>query len=151
MHIVSASDDHTARIWNTATGECEAELTGHSNWVNSAVFSPDGMNIVSASSDHTVCIWNTATGECEAELQGYTSVLSSSDNTDFIWKNPHGVDLSSQPPFLAISENAIFHTKNLQRIWIPPPFHKPHIISQHLSKICLGYASGDVLVLEFLE
>ncbi|KAF8810731.1 hypothetical protein BYT27DRAFT_7336562 [Phlegmacium glaucopus] len=28
MHIVSSSSDNTARIWNTATGECEAELNG---------------------------------------------------------------------------------------------------------------------------
>ena len=55
MHIVSASYDHTARIWNTVTGECEAELN-HMDWVNSAVFSPDGMHIVSASSDCTAQI-----------------------------------------------------------------------------------------------
>ena len=52
-YIVSASDDHTARIWNTATGECEAGLKGHSDWVISAVFSADGMHVVSASADHT--------------------------------------------------------------------------------------------------
>ena len=49
MNIVSASDDKTAWIWNTITGECELELTGHSDRVRSAVFSPDGMYIVSAS------------------------------------------------------------------------------------------------------
>jgi len=64
MQIVSASNDGTAWIWNAATGECEAELKGHSSWVNSAVFSSDGMHIVSASRDKTVHIWNTATGEC---------------------------------------------------------------------------------------
>jgi len=63
MHIVSASGDYTARIWNATTGECKAELKGHSRWVNSAVFSPDSMHIVSASCDHTARIWNTATGE----------------------------------------------------------------------------------------
>ncbi|KAF8805798.1 WD40 repeat-like protein, partial [Phlegmacium glaucopus] len=68
-HIVSASGDHIVKIWNTATGECEAELKGHSRQVNSAVFSPDGMHIVSASDDHTALIWNTASGECEAELR----------------------------------------------------------------------------------
>ena len=52
-HIVSASFDKTAKIWNTSTGECEAELKGHSRWVVSAVFSPDGMHIVTASDDYT--------------------------------------------------------------------------------------------------
>ena len=66
-HIVSASHDQTARIWKTATGDCQAELKGHSERVNSAVFSPDGRHIVSASHDQTARIWNTATGECDVE------------------------------------------------------------------------------------
>jgi WD40 repeat protein len=32
MHIVSASKDNTVRIWNIATGECEAELKGDEIW-----------------------------------------------------------------------------------------------------------------------
>ena len=56
MHIVSASQENTARIWNVATGECKAELKGHSGYVKSAVFSPDGMHIVSASWDNTAQI-----------------------------------------------------------------------------------------------
>ena len=55
-HIISASDDYTVRIWNTATGNCQAELKGHSSSVNSAAFSPDGRHIVSASSDSTARI-----------------------------------------------------------------------------------------------
>ncbi|KAF8814843.1 hypothetical protein BYT27DRAFT_7205827 [Phlegmacium glaucopus] len=128
----------------------------------SAVFSPDGMHIVSASSDHTARIWNTATGECEAVLTGYSSIPSSSNDTQlhvvsplpdgvFIWRDSYGnIHLSYQPSFLAISENTIFHTKNLQHIWIPPPFCKPLIMVQYLSKVFLGYTSGEVLVLEFL-
>jgi len=68
MHIVSASWDKTACIWNTATGECEAELKGHSANVHSAAFSPDGLHIMSASWDRTAHVWNTATGESEAVL-----------------------------------------------------------------------------------
>ena len=56
--------------------------------------------------------------------------------------------LSSQLSFLGISQDSIFHTKNLQRIWIPPPFCNPTSICYHLSKICPGYGSGEVLVLE---
>ena len=77
MHIVSASGDHTARIWNTGTGECEGELKGHTSIVRSAVFSSDGMHIVTASYDCTACMWNTATGECEGELKGHSSIVRS--------------------------------------------------------------------------
>ena len=77
MYILSASKDNVIRIWDVATGECEAELKGHSDWVHSAVFSPDGMHIVSASEDKTVWIWNVATGECEAELKGHSDSVTS--------------------------------------------------------------------------
>ncbi|KAF8806015.1 hypothetical protein BYT27DRAFT_7191312, partial [Phlegmacium glaucopus] len=120
------------------------------------------MHIVTVSVHHTTRIWNRTTGECESELKGHTSVLSSSDNSQlhvksllpdgvFAWKDSYNnIYLSSQPSFLALSDNTIFHTKNLERIWIPPPFHKPSAISHHLNKICLGYKFGEVLVLEFL-
>ena len=55
-YIVSASWDHTARIWNAATGDCQTVLKGHSKMVISAVFSPDGGHVVSASHDHTARI-----------------------------------------------------------------------------------------------
>ncbi|KAF8799962.1 WD40 repeat-like protein [Phlegmacium glaucopus] len=160
MHIVSASADHTARIWNTATGECEAELKGHSDLVRSAVFSPDGMHIVSASDDHTVRIWNTATGECDAELNEQTYVLCMSKYTQlpglpfipdgvFIQRHASGLlHPSLRPSFLQMYQNTIFHTRNLHKIWIPSRFCNPTSISHRLSKICLGYATGEILVLE---
>ena len=93
---MTTSSDHTARIWNTVTGECEAVLKGHSNWVNSAVFSSDGAHIVSVSSDHTARIWDRATGECEAVLTGYSNwvksavVSASDDHTATIWNTARG-------------------------------------------------------------
>ena len=86
-------------ILAAATGDCQAELKGHSNQVNSAVFSPDGRHIVSASWDYTARIWNTATGDCQAKLKGHSNVVISavfspdgrhivsvsSDHTTRIW------------------------------------------------------------------
>lgn len=146
----SASEDKSAHIWNTITGDCEAELKGHSGNVISAVFSSDGIHIVSASHDKTVRIWNIATGECEVVLEGYTSIPSLPDNRQlplalpipdgvFIHRDFKGrvsVSVSSQPSI------------NLHKIFVPPPFHNPLTITCYLSKICLGYASGDVLLLE---
>ena len=43
--------------------EQECTLTGHSNWVTSVAYSPDGKHIVSGSYDSTVKVWNAATGK----------------------------------------------------------------------------------------
>ena len=40
----------------------ECTLTGHSNWVSSVAYSPDGNHIVCGSKDRTVKIWNVHTG-----------------------------------------------------------------------------------------
>ena len=46
------------------TGEMVAgPFRGHSDWVTSVAFSPDGQHIVSGSKDHTICVWSVKTGE----------------------------------------------------------------------------------------
>ena len=48
---------------------------GHENFVNSAVFSPDGTRIVTVSSDKTARLWDAATGELLHVLQGHESIF----------------------------------------------------------------------------
>ena len=45
-------------------------FTGHSNWVTSVCFSPDGTRIVSVSYVNTVRIWKAVTGACEVTMEG---------------------------------------------------------------------------------
>lgn len=52
-------------------------LKGHSNWIWSLSFSPDGQTIVSGSEDGTVRQWNVTTGECLRILAGHTGEVSS--------------------------------------------------------------------------
>ena len=57
-----------ATLWSAVTSECEQTLEGHTSYVTSAQFGPDGQKIVSAgddSSHSTVRVWSALTGECE--------------------------------------------------------------------------------------
>ena len=70
-HVVTASDDRTARIWDAPTGREITALRGHEEWVWSAAFSPDGARIVTASADRTARIWDAATGREIIALRGH--------------------------------------------------------------------------------
>ena len=54
-----------------------AVLEGHTSYVISAAYSPDGREIVSASWDKTIRIWDSATGECKRVLEGHTNYVKS--------------------------------------------------------------------------
>jgi WD40 repeat protein len=57
LHIVTASGDKTARIWDAITGKSIATLAGHTDAVRSAIFSPDGSRVVTSSDDKAARIW----------------------------------------------------------------------------------------------
>jgi WD40 repeat protein len=57
--IVTASQDGTARVWDSSSGETLMILAGHTDRVKSASFSPDGRYVVTASYDRTARIWDT--------------------------------------------------------------------------------------------
>lgn len=52
--------DYTARVWNTETGECLLQYTGHSGSVNSIRYHPSKDLVLTASGDQTVHIWQSA-------------------------------------------------------------------------------------------
>jgi WD40 repeat protein len=100
--IVTASKDNTARVWDAATGETIAVLSGHeaaivrllpdfvkamkpdrTTSVTSAAFSPDGSRIVTASNDETARVWDAATGKAIATLRGHEDwVISAAFSPD---------------------------------------------------------------------
>ncbi len=47
-------------------------LRGHSGWVSSCAYSPDGASIVSGGWDGTVRLWDAASGEALRELKGHS-------------------------------------------------------------------------------
>lgn len=55
--IATASEDRTARIWDSATGTLLMTLRGHEEGLNSVAFSPNGEMLITASEDKTARIW----------------------------------------------------------------------------------------------
>ncbi len=62
---------------------------GHSDYVNSVSWSPDGQRVVSASDDHTVDVWDAATGRHILTYDGH------SDGVLFIGWSPDGNRMAS--------------------------------------------------------
>jgi WD40 repeat protein/energy-coupling factor transporter ATP-binding protein EcfA2 len=107
--IVTASGDHTARLWDGKTGAVLAILEGHQSAVLSAMASPDGTRIVTASSDHTARLWDGKTGTVFTTLRGHRSailsamfspdgariVTASEDHTARVWDGKTGAPLAT--------------------------------------------------------
>lgn len=68
-YVLTASNDHTARIWELRTGIERLRLVGHTWPVRSAKYSPNGGLVVTASSDGTARIFETRTGTTIHVLQ----------------------------------------------------------------------------------
>jgi WD40 repeat protein len=62
QQVLTASRDHTARVWDAQTGRERARVT-HPTRVRTADFSPDESQVISASDDGTVIVWRSQTGQ----------------------------------------------------------------------------------------
>jgi len=56
--VVTASADHTARLWDGRTGKLLGVLAGHTDAVVEAAFSPDGTRVMTTSDDGKLEIWD---------------------------------------------------------------------------------------------
>ena len=76
-HLVTGSDDRTARVWRAdGTGE-PVVLAGHEGNILSVAFSPEGTHVVTASDDGTARVWQTDGTGNPVVLTGHTSMVTS--------------------------------------------------------------------------
>jgi WD40 repeat protein len=97
--LASASVDNTIKVWNLQSQKPIATLVGHSSFVSSVAFSPDGLTLASASWDKTIKVWNLQSQKPIATLagdshwvysvafspDGKTLASASADNTIKLW------------------------------------------------------------------
>jgi WD40 repeat protein len=65
------------RYLDTLFNQNQKTFRGHTNWVTSVAFSPDGKRIASGSGDDSVKVWNATSGEVSLTLKGHTNHVTS--------------------------------------------------------------------------
>jgi WD40 repeat protein len=77
VRLASGSWDKTVKLWDAKTGAVVQTLTGHTDFVTSVAFSPDGTRLASGSHDNTVKLWDATTGAVIQTLTGHTGEVTS--------------------------------------------------------------------------
>ncbi len=75
--IATASQDGSAKIWDTFTGEALRTFIGHQDEVIGVDFCPEGKRLATASLDGTARVWDVATGDEILALIGHEGPLTS--------------------------------------------------------------------------
>jgi hypothetical protein len=105
-YVVTVSADQTAKVWDIATDQEIATLTGHGVTVTSALFSPNGVRIVTISNDQTARVWDAMTGNILVTYEGGVTgvrfspdgsciVTASSDQTARVWDASTGKNIAT--------------------------------------------------------
>jgi WD40 repeat protein/serine/threonine protein kinase len=106
-HLITASFDGTALVWDRDSGRQTLAFVGHGDRLQDAEFSPDGERAVTASWDKTARVWDAKTGRQTLLLRGHTRALRSAafspdgrhivtasyDKTARIWDATTGLQL----------------------------------------------------------
>jgi WD40 repeat protein/predicted Ser/Thr protein kinase len=77
QRIVTGSADHTAKVWDAASGKELLTLRGHVDSVKSVAFSPDGQRILTGSWDSTARVWDVTNVGNPLILTGHQSAIFS--------------------------------------------------------------------------
>jgi WD40 repeat protein len=86
--LASCSADHTVRLWQLKSGECQI-LRGHTDQALAIAFHPDGTRLATAGREGAVWLWDLARREAAVRLPGHKS---------YVWSlafSPDGATLAS--------------------------------------------------------
>jgi WD40 repeat protein len=110
--ILTASDDNTARLWDSRTGRQLAVLRGHVLPLGGAEWSPDGSRVLTHAQDFTTRVYDGVDGHRVSVLKdpndnrivsahfspdGRRVVTTTFINTAYLWDSERGEIISSLP------------------------------------------------------
>jgi len=118
--LVTASDDETARVWDTRTGKEISILKGHTSGLSDAALDDSGELAVTAGEDQTARLWNArsgrqvrAWGDHESEVRTATFTDTgkhvrtvTARGTERIWSVQDGFMISKKESFEAPGRQA---------------------------------------------
>ena len=102
--VVTASNDRTAKLWETRTGREVQTFKGHSSGVTSVSISADAKFIVTGSSDGSAKLWDTVTGR-EVKAFGSSDAYKGSMSFDSYLDSVNGVSLSPDGKYVVTGTN----------------------------------------------
>jgi len=157
--IVTAGDDHMARVWDARSGRLLASLHGHTDEVFTAAFTSDDTRILTASRDGAVWIWDTETYAQKLKIKAHENRLNraifgpdwrsiltaSADRTARLWDAESGHlkavfqghtdsvrDVAFSPNGRQIASASSDHTA---RVWDAAKGHQQVILKGHTDAV----------------
>ncbi|XP_014425103.2 WD repeat-containing protein 86 isoform X3 [Pelodiscus sinensis] len=74
QHLLTGSEDGTARLWSTADSQCHGHFQGHESYITFCHL--ENEVAFTCSADHTIRKWDVMTGQCLAIYRGHTSIVN---------------------------------------------------------------------------
>jgi len=159
--VASGSNDHTVRLWDVKTGRGLQTLEGHSDCVQTVVFSPDGQMVASGSRDCTVRLWNAETGVLQRALRANSEIsfvrfstqgLCLETNSGSFEIHPFDSDrhlIPDEPePQISLEMDWVVFG-GVKVLWLPFEYRQPNCLDIKDGALALGYRDGRVCIIEF--
>ena len=132
------------------TGAIERVFEGHTDLVLSVAFSPDGTHVISGSPDGMALIWDAITGQstplsCHESFQ----FLDGSKVTHIFPGKFQLFAPNKEELLLSPDWKWIVARRSNQACWIPRKYRDVKSLAISGSKVCLGYDSGRVVIVDF--